>query len=660
MYDVISDSGKSCDRVKLVLHGFSDVSKSGQFHHTPSKGLGFLSLLKQHKTGVIVEHPVAVCTCYLGRTVLFIHLGSITQSWITIGIENVCRSDETLYRNARFIEDLPSLVLVVHVGIGNAAERVLFVHLHDGLLVVGVRLIQRLQGIKRGCNRKEMVLCANILGSNCMSTFHLGLEDVHVFLHTDLGERMEVITIGNEFLAHSSTSLCERKACERLGECVIHSDTEIDDAGSRIRKCELKLRSNHGAGEHTNAAISLSLRDVLPCVSVFGHFDSELGAVKVALCEVTDRKRTAKLGAGKCEASDIVPEACESGIVRSCRCVRREVLRRVLQRLVHLLQTIVVDETCRDVPRRSAVGLQSVGLGLERLVGCSVCRTCGKSVDKSSDSVTGNIAGSRICVGRIHVHSQVARKRLGTCKCNRSCKRRCIVLFQRVIRKLRRIVGVRRVGARQCNLVAGGCCTLVEISNLRGGHIEGTAADVANTGQLCRVVGGQRNSGRGNSRRCTCVVEQVGHGPRERALGAVVVCNHEVEAAAFGEELLHVERERRLAHVAYSRGSIGFCSVAGDGACDAGVAGSRNSASGRDSESCLSLNIALPVDDLSRKGTVLLLKVDIACSGHSDVLRGGCSGIEARMRRSCSPVTDAPGVISRRGHNHALGRDAGI
>lgn len=53
--------------------------------------------------------------------------------------------------------------------------------------------------------------------------------------------------------------------------------------------------------------------------------------------------------------------------------------------------------------------------------------------------------------------------------------------------------------------------------------------------------------------------------------------NLEVEASALWKELLHVERERRLAHIAHSCRRICFCAVAGDGACDAGVAGGRNS-----------------------------------------------------------------------------------
>lgn len=56
--------------------------------------------------------------------------------------------------------------------------------------------------------------------------------------------------------------------------------------------------------------------------------------------------------------------------------------------------------------------------------------------------------------------------------------------------------------------------------------------------------------------------------------------NLEVEASALWKELLHVERERRLAHVAHSCGSICFSAVAGDGASDAGVAGGRNSSVG--------------------------------------------------------------------------------
>lgn len=145
-----------------------------------------------------------------------------------------------------------------------------------------------------------------------MPSLDLGLEDVHVFLDADLGERMEVVAVGNEFLAHSSTSLCERKACERLGECVVHSDAEVDDVGSGVCECELQLRSLHCICEHPDASERLRLGDVVPCGAVFGHFNGELGCIQIALCEVAERERASELGTDKREASDIVPESCKS------------------------------------------------------------------------------------------------------------------------------------------------------------------------------------------------------------------------------------------------------------------------------------------------------------------------------------------------------------
>lgn len=245
-----------------------------------------------------------------------------------------------------------------------------------------------------------------------MSSLDLGLEDVHVFLNADLGERMEVVAVGNEFLAHSSTSLCERKACERLGECVVHSDAEVDDVGSGVCECELQLGSLHCICEHTDASERLRLGDVVPCGAVFGHFNGELGCIQIALCEVAERERASELGTDKREAPDVVPESCESRVIRSCRSVRGEVLCRILELLVHLLQTVVGCEALRAVPRCGAVGFQSVGLGLEGLVGRGIRRSCRKSVDKSGDGIAGYIAGGRIRIGRIHVHRQVACKRL--------------------------------------------------------------------------------------------------------------------------------------------------------------------------------------------------------------------------------------------------------
>lgn len=142
---------------------------------------------------------------------------------------------------------------------------------------------------------------------------------------------------------------------------------------------------------------------------------------------------------------------------------------------------------------------------------------------------------------------------------------------------MRRIVCVRREGAGDCNLVASRCSSLVEVRNLRGRDVQRPAADVADTGHLSRIGRSELNCRRRNCRRRTCIIEQLLHLPCEGALCAVVVHDLEVEASTLRKKLLHVERERRLAHIAHSCGSICFSAVAGDGACDAGVAGGRNS-----------------------------------------------------------------------------------
>ena len=225
-----------------------------------------------------------------------------------------------------------------------------------------------------------------------MSSLDLGLEDVHVFLNADLGERMEVVAVGNEFLAHSSTSLSKRKACECLGECVIHSNAEVDDVGSGVCESELQLRSLNCICEHADTSVRLRFGDVVPCGAVFGYFNSELCSIQIALCKVAERERASELGTDKREASDVVPESCESGIIRSCRSVRGEVLRRILELLVHLLQTVVGCEALCAVPRCGAVGFQPVGLGLERLVDRGICRSCCKSINKRCDGVAGHIS----------------------------------------------------------------------------------------------------------------------------------------------------------------------------------------------------------------------------------------------------------------------------
>ena len=244
---------------------------------------------------------------------------------------------------------------------------------------------------------------------------------------------------------------------------------------------------------------------------------------------------------------------------------------------MHLLQTVVGCKTLCAVPRCGAVGLKSVGLGLEGLVGRGICRSCGKSVDKSGDGVAGHIAGGRIRIGRIHVHRQVACKRFACCERDSGSERSDVVLFKRVVLQVRRIVCVRRVGAGYCNLVACSCGALVEIRNLRGRDIQRPAADVADTGHLGCIIRSELNCRRRNCRRRACIVEQLLHFPREGALGSVVVHDLEVEASALRKKLLHVERERRLAHVAHSCRRICFRAVAGDGACDSGVAGGRDS-----------------------------------------------------------------------------------
>lgn len=295
---------------------------------------------------------------------------------------------------------------------------------------------------------------------------------------------------------------------------------------------------------------------------------------------------------------------------------------------MHLLQTVVGCKTLCAVPRCGAVGLKSVGLGLEGLVGRGICRSCGKRVDKSSDGIAGHIAGGRIRIGRIHVHRQVACKRLAGCERDSGSERSDVVLFKRVVLQMRRIVCVRRVGAGYCNLVACSCGALVEVRNLRGRDVQRPAADVSDTGHLGRIIRSELNCRRRNSRRRTCIVEQLLHFPREGALGSVVVHDLEVEASALRKKLLHVERERRLAHVAHSCRRICFRAVAGDGACDSGVAGGRDSSVRGNSEGGLRCNTG-PVDDLRSEGAVLLLEVDISGCRHSDVLRRSSGCVEA-------------------------------
>lgn len=375
----------------MLLDSFSYIGESGQLHHAPSEGLRLLALLEQHKSGVVVEHPVTVCTCNLRSAVLLVQPGSVAESRIAGSVQHVGGSDKALHRFAA-VDDLPCLVLVVHVGVSNAAERVLLVHLHHSLLPVRVRHVQCLQLIESGSDRKQIILCADVLCGYSVPSLDLGLEDVHVFLNADLGERMEVVAVGNEFLAHSSTSLCERKACESLGECVAHSNAEVDDVGSGVCECELQLGSLHCICEHPDASERLRLGDVVPCGAVLGHFNGELGCIQIALCKVAERERASELGTDKREASDVVPESCESGIIRSCRSVRGEVLRRILELLVHLLQTVVGCEALCTVPRCGTVRFQPVGLGLEGLVGRGICRSCCKSINKSCDGVAGHIS----------------------------------------------------------------------------------------------------------------------------------------------------------------------------------------------------------------------------------------------------------------------------
>lgn len=471
----------------MLLDSFSYIGESGQLHHAPSEGLRLLALLEQHKSGVVVEHPVAVCSCNLRSAVLLVQPGSVAESRIAGSVQHVGGSDKALHRFAA-VDDLPCLVPVVHVGVGNAAERVLLVHLHHSLLPVRVRLVQRLQRIECGSDRKQTVLCADVLRRDRMSSLDLGLEDVHVFLNADLGERMEVVAVVNEFLAHSSTSLSKRKACESLGECVVHSNAEVDDVGSGVCKSELQLRSLNSICEHADTSVRLRFGDVVPCGSFLGHFDGELGCIQIALCEIAERERASELGTDKREASDVVPESREPRVIRSCRSVGGEVLRRILELLVHLLQTVVGCEALCAVPGCGAVGFQPVGLGLEGLVCSGVRRSCCKSVDKSGDGIAGHIAGGCIRVGRIHVHGQVACKRLACCERDSGSERSDVVLFKRVVLQMRRIVCVRRVGAGDCNLVASRCGAFVEIGNLRRRDVQRPAADVADAGHLSRIL----------------------------------------------------------------------------------------------------------------------------------------------------------------------------
>lgn len=146
----------------MLLNIFSYIGESGQLHHAPSEGLRLLALLEQHKSGVVVEHPVAVCTCDLRSAVLLVQPGSVAESRIAGSVQHIGGSDKALHRFTA-VDDLPCLVLVVHVGVGNAAERVLLVHLHHSLLPVRVRHVKCLQLIESGSDRKQTVLCADVL-----------------------------------------------------------------------------------------------------------------------------------------------------------------------------------------------------------------------------------------------------------------------------------------------------------------------------------------------------------------------------------------------------------------------------------------------------------------------------------------------------------------
>lgn len=66
----------------MLLDSFSYIGESGQLHHAPSEGLRLLALLEQHKSGVVVEHPVAVCSCNLRSAVLLVQPGSVAESRI--------------------------------------------------------------------------------------------------------------------------------------------------------------------------------------------------------------------------------------------------------------------------------------------------------------------------------------------------------------------------------------------------------------------------------------------------------------------------------------------------------------------------------------------------------------------------------------------------
>ena len=200
LYEFICYACKCRLLIEHLLDCFSDICESRELDHAPAEGLRFLALLEKHKTRVIVEYPVAVCAVDL-CSVSLVQLDSVAKSRRAGCVEHVSRSNE-VPDGCTVVDDLPSLILVVHVGVFDSGERILLVHLHDALLAVRIGFVRRFDRCKRGALRELIVLGSDVLGRDGVSAFDFGLEHVHVLLHTDFREGMEVVSVINKFLTH--------------------------------------------------------------------------------------------------------------------------------------------------------------------------------------------------------------------------------------------------------------------------------------------------------------------------------------------------------------------------------------------------------------------------------------------------------------------------
>lgn len=667
--DLVGDASQRCNRGQLILDCLAYVchcSKSGRvIRCSPVKRNGIVTIFKDYKSRIGVEHPAPLRTCLL-RAVRRVQMGFVSKTRGTCRVENVSDSNEVANAFPAVIQNLPGFI----VGTIHRRQRSAHVDLHELLLSVCVGIVQSLQLSKSLHCGKKVLLCTDFIRSCIVSTFDFRLELIQRLFDSDLRKGMEIRSVGSEFIAHSSASSRKHRcnSCNGAGKRLSHTNSQIVLIVGIALQRELqfgqlrRIRIN----AHTVGCLCRSPHKIVPCRSVDGNFKRQLGiggiSVDVALGESSEGEGSAlhDHAGSEAECADVIAPACKGRVVRSCRSVGGEVDLRILERLLGNKQTVVVCKALCAVPSCRAVGLQSVSLGFKRLACGRIRRACSECIDEKRKSITCDIAGCSIRVGSIHVHRQVACERLAGSDSHRTRKCRGIVLLQRVVGEMCRIVCVRCVGTGNSDFVTSSSCTFIEVRHLRRCNVDGTGADVIDTRELRGTVVTEGDRRCCNSRCCTHVVEQLCHLPGECALSAVVVRDLEVEASALGKELFHIESERGFAHVADSSGSVGFRTVAGNRTGDTRISGSRNRAGGGDSESRLCLDITFPVDHLCSKGTVLLLEVDIPCCSNSDVLRC-CSGcVEACMCSSSSPVTDTPGFIRRCRHHHVLGRDAGV